>query len=288
MGPLEKQIKAIARENGAALVGIASKQRLSDAPPAGDPTYLLPSAQSIISIAIPYDLKALRQFFSKSSWKAWNVDKKEISQRIYSICDAIADLLEAMGFDTCIVDINNIYRPEPDAKDSTEIVSMVPDFSHRYGAIATGIGRLGWSGNLMTPEYGSAVMLGTVLSSAKLESDPLLEDNPCDECKMCVASCPVEMMHPKESVKVCWQDRKDRIENRKIIAKSGIVVLQASGDRSSVQADEEIIELETPFNLSVAFLKKEYEAALKGKIPIDYDKARNLCDREVLKRLKSS
>jgi Pyruvate/2-oxoacid:ferredoxin oxidoreductase delta subunit len=68
--------------------------------------------------------------------------------------------------------------------------------------VAAGIGRLGWSGNVITPEYGSAVLLGTVLTSAKLESDPLLEINPCDRCKICVASCPVEMIHSKESIKV--------------------------------------------------------------------------------------
>jgi epoxyqueuosine reductase QueG len=69
MRKLEKHIKTIARENGAALVGIASRQRLADAPPSGDPGYLLPSAQSLISFAIPYDQKALGDFFIKKSWR---------------------------------------------------------------------------------------------------------------------------------------------------------------------------------------------------------------------------
>jgi epoxyqueuosine reductase QueG len=74
---LENQIKTIARENGAALVGLASRERLSDAPPSGDPGYLLPIAQSVISFAIPYDRKALREFFSKTNWRSFNLDKKE-------------------------------------------------------------------------------------------------------------------------------------------------------------------------------------------------------------------
>jgi hypothetical protein len=199
---LEKQIKTIGKKNGAALVGIASKARLSDAPPSGDPEYLLPSTQSIISFAIPYDQKALTEFLSKTNWRSFNLDKKKNTQRLYLIGDHIVNFLASEGFEAHAVDINNNYRPEPGVHDISEIIMMIPDFSHRYGAVAAGVGRLGWSGNVMTPQYGSAVLLGTVLTSAKLESDPLLEENPCDRCKMCAASCPVEMIFKNESVRV--------------------------------------------------------------------------------------
>jgi len=78
------------------------------------------------------------------------------------------------------------------------MTEFIPDFSHRYGAVAAGIGRLGWSGNLLTTDYGAMVELGTVLTSAKLEPDPLLENNPCDRCKLCTSVCPVEMISKKE------------------------------------------------------------------------------------------
>jgi ferredoxin len=202
MRGLENRLKAIATENGAALVGIASRQRLSDAPPSGDPEYLLSTAQSIISFAVPYDAEALESFFSKRDWRSFNVDKKEKTRRLYAIGDRLVNLLKGEGFEAVGVDINNNYRPEKGAKDFSGLVAMIPDFSHRYGAVAAGIGRLGWSGNVITPQYGSAVILATVLTSAELYSDPLLEENPCDGCKMCVASCPVEMIHKKEGVEV--------------------------------------------------------------------------------------
>lgn len=385
MEDLENKIKTIARENGAALVGIASIKRLADAPPSGDPGYLLPSARSIISFAIPFDRKILRKFFNKEDWLSWNFDKKENTRRLYVVSDHVADYLKIKGFDTCIVDVNLDYRPEPAAKDVTEIVTMYPDFAHRYGALAAGIGRLGWSGNLITPEYGSAVQIGTVLTSAALESDPLLEENPCDRCKMCVASCPVGMIDKEASVEVavagitekiakkhtnnccwigctgyhglspnrkwtnwspyrvdtaqldsdmhwdtlctrirkkdpdcnlddfnlytsfresffdpdyifysvcgncanvCWEDRQDRLENRKLLAKSGIVVLKADGKRVAVHDKNDIIEVHTPFHAKVAMLKSEYEAILNGELPVDVDNARGLWDREVLRRLK--
>lgn len=387
MGELEEQIKNIAREQGAALVGIASHKRLVDAPPSGDSGYLLSSAQSITSFAIPFDRRKLRDFFSKKDWLSWNFDKKENTQHLYIVSDHIVEFLKARGFETCIVDINCQYRPEPRANDVTESIDMHPDFSHRYGAVAAGIGRLGWSGNLMTSQYGAAVGLGTVLTSAKLESDQLLEENPCDRCKMCVTSCPVEMMHKEETVEVtvagiteeiarkrtnnlcwigcsgyhglspnmkwsnwspyrldtplspgdmnvdelctrirkvdpdmnrddfnpyanyrepffnpdyltysvcgncanfCWGSRKDRIENRKILAKSGFVVLKANGERVALHSENDIIEVDTSFHAKVAMLKKECEAALIGKIPIEVNSVHHLWDKEVLNKLKKS
>lgn len=385
MQQLEEEIKTVAGEYGAALVGIASRQRLLDAPPSGDPGFLLPTAQSVISFAIPYDQRVLREFIGKTDWRSFNLNKKESTQRLYIIGDHLAEFLKSKGFDALAVDINNNYRPEPGAADISEIVMMVPEFSHRYGAVAAGIGRLGWSGNVMTPQYGAAVLLGTVLTSARLKPDPLIEQNPCDRCKMCVVSCPVGMMDPKESVEVtvagiteeiarkrtnnccwmgcdgyhglsangkwtnwspyrvrtplpvndtamdalctnlrkadpdanpdslniytnyresffepdylffsvcghcaniCWPHRPERIENRKILANSGIVVLRASGARSALRNEADIVEVDTPFHRRVALLRPEYEAALRGEIRLQEDRASTRSDRMVLNRLK--
>ena len=385
MGKLENRVKKIASDNGAALVGIASRQRLTDAPPSADPGYLLPSTQSVISFATAYDQKALGAFFRKTNWRDYNIDKKENTQRLYVIGDLLVEFLKKEGFDTLAVDINNNYRPEPGVRDASEMVAMIPDFSHRYGAVAAGVGRLGWSGNLMTPQYGSAVLLGTVLTSARLDPDPVLAESPCDRCKMCVASCPVEMIHKELSIKiniagmteeiaakrtnnccwigcdgyhglspdskwtnwspyrldatlpaddtavdelctrlrkadpdanpadlniysnyrqsyfdpgylyfsvcghcanVCWANRNDRFQNRKHLADSGIVVLRANGERSIVRNEMDVVELDTPFHLKVALLRKEYEAALRGEIAVEDDKALTRKDRVALKKLK--
>jgi epoxyqueuosine reductase QueG len=84
---------------------------------------------------------------------------------------------------------------------------MVPDFSHRYAAVAAGLGDLGWSGNLVTPRFGAAVYLTSVLTSAELEPDPLLEANPCDKCKLCTTVCPVEMLSPRVTDSVTIAER---------------------------------------------------------------------------------
>jgi ferredoxin len=66
---------------------------------------------------------------------------------------------------------------------------IFPDFSLRYGAVAAGLGHIGWSGNLVTKEYGAALHLGGVLTTAPLEPDPIATENNCSKCKLCVKVC---------------------------------------------------------------------------------------------------
>ncbi len=199
------EIKAIARESGAALVGIAARERLAGAPPSADPDYLLPSTRSVISFAIPLDRKIIRDYLGKRDWLSHGEDHKRIYRELYTVSERLVDFLKGRGFQAVRPEMNNVYRPEGGSSQTTDManmVEMVPDFSHRYGAVAAGLGRPGWSGNLMTPQYGSAVFLGSVLTTAELEPDPLLEESPCDRCKLCTAVCPVEMMDRKEAVSV--------------------------------------------------------------------------------------
>lgn len=215
MGQLENQIKNIAQESGAALVGIASRERLRDAPPSGDPDYLLPTTRSIVSFAVPLDGKAIRAFLGKTDWLSHCHDRKSAVQKLYGIGDRLVDFLRTRGFEARGVDINNGYRPESGANDVTEMTDFIPDFSHRYGAVAAGIGRLGWSGNVLTPEYGAVVELGTILTSAELKADPLLGANPCDRCNLCTAVCPVEMIGKKETIAVRVAGISDEIAKKR-------------------------------------------------------------------------
>jgi ferredoxin len=183
-------------------VGIASKARLLDSPPSADPTYLMPAAQSIISFAVKMDKKTARDFLSKQDWLSHCEERKQLAKKVYAIGDKLVEYLQSLGYQALNVDPNCNFRPEPGAADVTEMTEFIPVFSHRYGAVAAGLGRLGWSGNLLTPQYNAMVELGTVITSAELQPDPLLETNPCDRCKLCTAVCPVEMIGKKEAITI--------------------------------------------------------------------------------------
>ena len=200
----ETKLKSLALSLGVDLVGITSRDVLADGPPSADPCYLLPSANSVISFAVSLDRNIVKDFISKKKWQPHCDNRKAISQTLYKIGDALAEQLRSEGYDAINVDPNSKYQPEDAAADVTEMTEFHPDFSHRYGAIAAGIGRLGWSGNLMTREHGALVELGSVITSATLTPDTPIPDkeHPCDRCKMCSLVCPVEMIHSKASTQV--------------------------------------------------------------------------------------
>lgn len=204
MAPATTELKSLAKSLGADLIGVTSRAILSDGPPSADPRYLLPSANSVISFAVSLDMDIARNFISKKEWRAHCDDRKRIALKLYRIGDALVELLRSKGHEAVNVDLNNNYRPEDNAADVTEMTEFHPDFSHRYAALSAGIGRLGWSGNLLTRKYGALVELGSVLTSATLAADSPIsdEDHPCDKCKMCSLVCPVEMIHPKVSTQV--------------------------------------------------------------------------------------
>ncbi|MBL0712966.1 MAG: hypothetical protein JJV98_04630 [Desulfosarcina sp.] len=141
---------------------------------------------------------------SKKKWRPHCDNRKAIAQTLYKIGDTLAEELRSAGYEAVNVDLNSNYRPEEGAADVTEMTTFHPDFSHRYAALAAGIGRLGWSGNLLTREHGALVELGSVLTSATLTPDTPIPDkeHPCDKCKMCSLVCPVEMIQPKASTQV--------------------------------------------------------------------------------------
>jgi len=64
--------------------------------------------------------------------------------------------------------------------------------SHKPVAVAAGLGRIGIHRNVIHPQFGNFILLGTILLAAEVdEYSRELDFNPCLTCKLCVAACPV-------------------------------------------------------------------------------------------------
>ncbi|MCV7431562.1 SCP2 sterol-binding domain-containing protein [Mycolicibacterium bacteremicum] len=63
--------------------------------------------------------------------------------------------------------------------------------NHKPVAVAAGLGHIGLHRNVIHPQFGNFILLGTVLIEAVVsdESAPI-GFNPCLDCKLCVAACP--------------------------------------------------------------------------------------------------
>lgn len=69
--------------------------------------------------------------------------------------------------------------------------------SHKPVAVAAGLGKMGIHRNVIHPRFGNFILLGTVITDAEVtrHSKPV-DFNPCLECKLCVAACPVGAIKP--------------------------------------------------------------------------------------------
>jgi Fe-S-cluster-containing hydrogenase component 2 len=64
--------------------------------------------------------------------------------------------------------------------------------SHKPVAEAAGLGKMGIHRNIIHPKFGNFILLGSILVDRPIaEYAQSLDYNPCLECKLCVAACPV-------------------------------------------------------------------------------------------------
>lgn len=191
MSSIEQNIKSFLKEQGIQVAGIAGPERL-DGPPSLDPAYTMRGAKSIVSFAMPMDVNAIYDFLSKKTPVTHNIDQMICNQKIRHIAERLAAYIKTLGYKARAVPTNNNYRR------SLDVYATHPDFSHRFGAIVSGIGGQGMSGNVMTKEFGAAVYLSTVVTDAVLKSDPLLPpryfiEQYCKKCLICDKACPAKM-----------------------------------------------------------------------------------------------
>ena len=65
--------------------------------------------------------------------------------------------------------------------------------SLKHAAAAAGIGVFGRNQLVFHPRYGSLLRFGAVITDAKLDGDPLIEEDPCTSgCTACRDACPAE------------------------------------------------------------------------------------------------
>jgi ferredoxin len=231
---LKEKIKHLAIDSGAALVGIGSQERLKDAPPSADMSYSLPDAKSCIIWVYPNSIEALERFFSKKDRMGVKYLKYFAYSTAWKAAEKIARFIEENSeYKSYPVIPNYKYRRVEGRRfDQIQDDKGYPDFSLRYGAVAAGLGHLGWSGNLVTKEFGGSCYLGGVITTAPLESDPMAENNYCTRCKICVKACTAGFFHETEEedeYPVVIGGYKQTYAKREITARCGFTCMGIIG-----------------------------------------------------------
>lgn len=157
-------------------LGYASGFEEPDIEKRTNPKLLMGEAESIISIALAYPSKMKERVVSKKGGRrglfcraSWGLDYHLIIRRKL-------ELLEAF-----------ILEKVPEAK----LRSMVDTGELSDRAVAERAG-IGWSGKncaIITPEFGSYVYLGEMITSLPFPPDEPIEDQ-CGSCTKCLEACP--------------------------------------------------------------------------------------------------
>lgn len=187
------EIKELFYSLGADLCGVASVDRFSDAPKGFHPTDVLPGCRSVLSFACRFPAGTLKCTSPHPYTLARNVMTDKMNRIAVEACVE----LEKRG--VCAIPIpTNDSIPDPNTGRWRSIVSQ------KHAAQAAGLGTIGRHSLLITPQYGSIVWLGCVLTELEIEPDPLLP-NICSGCGLCVGACPVGALEREEmNQAACW------------------------------------------------------------------------------------
>jgi len=196
---LEQEIEEMLIESGAEKVGFATLETMSGGPMGADITYLLPEAQSAISFYIAFDKKMILKYLGKEDPSIRGIHEEEnieLHRIIWRAAQRVKHWLIEQGYKAISVIPNNHYRTDLPGWQ----VNLPPELSLRYLAVRSGVASFGWSGNVGTKEHGTAIILGGIITDAKLEpTNPIPESESfCDECKICTKVCAYQMFSPSE------------------------------------------------------------------------------------------
>lgn len=179
-----EEVKEMAIQLGADLVGIASADTLNAFPP--DPRWpqtpdrVSRYCKSVIVIVCRIPVAAFR---CKSNVPVQYMDML-VLRRMDRIAHRLADALERRGypsFATAAQETDWDYKKASYGRLST-----------RHLGIEAGLGTMGLEVNILTPEFGPRLYLTGILTEAEVEADRPMTEQVCigESCSRCLYACP--------------------------------------------------------------------------------------------------
>ncbi|MCM8785666.1 MAG: hypothetical protein NC827_06385 [Candidatus Omnitrophica bacterium] len=221
-----KKVKEVAKKLGADLVGIADVNRFEGAPKQTDPRYINPDAKALIVIGLRIPRGVLRGIEEGTYFLSYSSQGYGSINMIYNpfILYHLTRFIEDNGYEATPIP-NDYYnwpaityhdgklkenwsRPVSPEKPAPDV------FIHfRIAAYLAGLGEIGYSKLLLTPEFGPRQRFACILTDAPLEPDPIYQGPKlCDRCMLCVKECSAGAISSEEKVKVRFKALGTEVE----------------------------------------------------------------------------
>ncbi|TKJ86252.1 4Fe-4S ferredoxin [Paenibacillus sp. CFBP13512] len=174
-------IRELCLEAGADDVGVISIERSELDDQREDILSVFPHAKTMISFVSRMNREPIRT----PARSLANIEFHHTGDKVADTSHNIVSALEARG-----VRALNAAMGFPMEMDKFPgkawVVSLKPV------AVAAGLGKMGIHRNVIHPKFGNFILLGAIILDAKVnKEDRPIDYNPCLECKLCVAACPV-------------------------------------------------------------------------------------------------
>jgi epoxyqueuosine reductase len=213
-------IKKMLHDEGIDIVGIADAAKLICAQPARPATALMPTARSVIVMAVAHSMGAV----CSPHIKLWTRNKMQTSRLLDSVSEKLSRLLERNGYLTLPVSADKpveIHKINPDTGKKFSHTKVIGHLSLKHAAVSSGMGQIGRSNLLLTERFGPHQRLGGIITEAELEPDSFRDLKLCiDTCDKCETSCPVGALKDgRYDVDTCfnyWTYGFDRLPTRKL------------------------------------------------------------------------
>ena len=172
---------------GSTLIGFAPVARWAEAgevPPDYRPDSISRLAKSVIVVGVPMLLPIVESTPSINYQEMYNASNVLLDQ----IAFRLSLFLNGRGFPAI---------PIPrDGYGNLEILlkKMPASFSHVFAGKYAGLGTIGFSHNLINPQFGPRARYVSVFTAAEIDGDPMIPEDLCKKCQLCARLCPAQAL----------------------------------------------------------------------------------------------
>ena len=178
-------LKRLCREEGADDVGLVelSRPALAEERPHAE------AALTGASLAIALVGRMNREPIRSPARSVANQEFHHAGDHINEVARRIVARLEKTG-------VRALNAPMGFPMEQQNFPGRIWVIQHKTVAVEAGLGRMGVHRNVIHPKFGNFILLATVLVAAPASrTDRPIEFNPCLDCQLCVAACPVGAIH---------------------------------------------------------------------------------------------